>query len=104
MATKKRTIAKTRRPAAGARRRLPTARIREAICSWINDQFEGMSPPTQLANPPTIADCAVWTCVPNSGLVGVTYLAGRIVYYSSSNGVNNTAWWRIGSVPRSVMP
>jgi hypothetical protein len=91
-----------RRPT-GAGRKLPSPRVRLAICNWINDQFETTSL-TQLPNPPTIRDCAVWTCLPSSDLVGVTYLAGRTVYYSSSNGVNNTAWWRIGVVPASVMP
>lgn len=99
----RRAAAPKRRVTAPARRRLPSPRVRQAICSWINDQFETTTL-AQLPAPPTIADCAVWTCAPASGLVGVAYLAGRTVYYSSSNGVNDTAWWRVGNVPRSVLP
>jgi hypothetical protein len=102
MAAVKRTLAGRKRPS-GRGGGLPPQRVRTAICNWINGQFETASP-AQLPNPPTIRDCAVWTCTPDTDLVGVTYLTGRTVYYSSSNGVNNTGWWRIGVVPKSVMP
>jgi hypothetical protein len=96
-------LTRKKRPVPAPQRRFPPPSVRFAICSWINDQFETASLP-QLTDPPTIAQCAVWTCPAESELVGVTYLAGRTAYYSSSNGVNNTAWWRIGVVPKSVLP
>ena len=89
--------------AAAARTRLPSRRIRLDVCSWIDGQFETQSL-TQLANPPTIAECSVWTCEAASGLVGIVALVRRTVYYAAVTGPNQTGWWRIGSVPRSVMP
>jgi hypothetical protein len=89
--------------AARARTRLPTRKVRLDICSWIDGQFETKIL-TQLANPPTIAECSVWTCDSASGLVGVVCLARRIAYYAAVTGPNQLGWWRIGSVPKSVMP
>jgi hypothetical protein len=92
---------KARKTAAGG---VPSSRIRLKICSGINDQFEGMNPPAQLASPPVISDCSVWTCDAASGLGGVTCLKRRIVFYAAVTGPNQMSWWRIGAVPVSVMP
>jgi hypothetical protein len=85
-----------------SRGKLPSARARLKICGWINDQFE-TSVPTQLATPPAIGDCAVWTCAPASGVDGVVCLAGRTAYYSAATGSNQTTWWRMGAVPASKL-